>query len=206
MGRWLIWLLFEVFEMSITALPTVRREPVDDGETLSDTMRRLRAESQARAREHSIIFEHAISELEALAQDIADGGEVLSVRRARSRPPPRAGADQHPAAAELVPRPQGSLAVQIDRVADHQRLFAVGRADVGAQPVAAAVAGHGEDKALIVTLDQRVGERRAVRAVHDDVEPRAGQSLHPHLESDLGAGGCGEAVAHHGACRRRSGR
>ncbi|HLI68107.1 MAG TPA: hypothetical protein VKU90_17215 [Caulobacteraceae bacterium] len=73
--------------MSITVLPTVRRDTVEDGETLSDTMRRLRAESQARAREHSIIFEHAISELEALAQDIADGGEsyLFGVREAARR-------------------------------------------------------------------------------------------------------------------------
>lgn len=63
--------------MSVTVLPTPkRRETTPAAELLAETMRRLRAEAQAHAREHSEIFETAVIELEAIAQDIAGGGEA----------------------------------------------------------------------------------------------------------------------------------
>ena len=61
--------------MSVSVLPVARRGP-SQAETIAEAMRRLRAEAQDRAREHSAMFEQAIGELEALAGDIADGGEA----------------------------------------------------------------------------------------------------------------------------------
>jgi hypothetical protein len=63
--------------MSVTVLPTPkRRDTTPAAESVAETMRRLRAEAQAHAREHSEIFATAVVELEAIAQDIAGGGEA----------------------------------------------------------------------------------------------------------------------------------
>lgn len=61
--------------MSVTALPVAKRE-TSRAESIADSMRRLRAEAQERAREHSEMMEQSIAELELLAGDIADGGEA----------------------------------------------------------------------------------------------------------------------------------
>jgi hypothetical protein len=62
--------------MSVTALPTPQRRPAAPSvESPADAMRRLRAEAEATAREHSLMLEQAVGELESLAQDIAEGGE-----------------------------------------------------------------------------------------------------------------------------------
>ncbi len=74
--------------MSVTVLPTAkRREPAQAAEAIAETMRRLKAEAQAQAREHSLLFETAVVELEAIAQDIAGGGEAYlgGVREAARR-------------------------------------------------------------------------------------------------------------------------
>jgi hypothetical protein len=63
--------------MSVTLLPTPkRRETTPAAESIAETMRRLRSEAQAHAREHSEILQTAVVELEAIAQDIAGGGEA----------------------------------------------------------------------------------------------------------------------------------
>jgi hypothetical protein len=62
--------------MSISVLPAPTRHTAPtEVESISETMRRLRAEAQARARDHSVMLEQAICDLELLAQDIAEGGE-----------------------------------------------------------------------------------------------------------------------------------
>ena len=74
--------------MSVTVLPTTgRSQGRETGESLSDAMRRLKAETQAKAREHSLVLEAAITDLESLAQAIAEGGEAYlgGVREAARR-------------------------------------------------------------------------------------------------------------------------
>ena len=63
--------------MSITVLPTpLRRGTAPAAESIAETMRRLRAEAQVQAREHSEILATAVVELELIAKDIAGGGEA----------------------------------------------------------------------------------------------------------------------------------
>jgi hypothetical protein len=47
-------------------------------ESLSDRIRRLRAEAEGAARDHAEILVRAIAEVEAIAADIADGGEAYA--------------------------------------------------------------------------------------------------------------------------------
>ena len=62
--------------MSVSALParTVERTP----ESLAEQIRRLKAEAESAARDHSAMLLRAIVELEAIAADIVDGGEAYS--------------------------------------------------------------------------------------------------------------------------------
>ncbi len=59
--------------MSVSVLQVANRDT--PRESIAESMRRLRAEAQDRAREHSEMFEQAVGELELLAADIAEGGE-----------------------------------------------------------------------------------------------------------------------------------
>jgi hypothetical protein len=60
--------------MSVSVLQVANRDT--HRESIAESMRRLRAEAQERAREHSEMLEQAIGELEILATDIAEGGEA----------------------------------------------------------------------------------------------------------------------------------
>ena len=73
--------------MSVTLLPTPVRSRAETAESISDAMRRLKAEAQAKAREHSQMLAAAIAELESLAAEIAEGGEAYlgGVREAARR-------------------------------------------------------------------------------------------------------------------------
>ena len=74
--------------MSVTVLPTPHRaEPTPSADSIAETMRRLRSEAQAHAREHSKMFEAGVIDLERVAHDIAGGGEAYlgGVREAARR-------------------------------------------------------------------------------------------------------------------------
>jgi hypothetical protein len=53
--------------------------PLKFTDSISDRMRRLRAEAQSHARSHAHDFVRALAELEMLAADIAAGGEAYPV-------------------------------------------------------------------------------------------------------------------------------
>ncbi len=52
---------------------------LNDADGIAAQMRRLRAEAQMQARNHSLIFADALTQLEVLAADIASGGEAYPV-------------------------------------------------------------------------------------------------------------------------------
>ncbi|HLK23970.1 MAG TPA: hypothetical protein VKT30_04865 [Caulobacteraceae bacterium] len=62
--------------MSVTILPTAKGRSPASAEAIAETMRRLKIEAQAHAREHSEMFDRAVVDLEVIAQDIAGGGEA----------------------------------------------------------------------------------------------------------------------------------